>query len=72
MTKDFDKSEILTRFLRVATRKWGAERVEEIRPSLEKAAEAIWKVENFDLMPEEEPALITAILEQSRRERKEK
>ena len=70
MIRESDKSEMLARFLRVATEKWGADRAEEMKSGLETTAEAIWKIQDIELH-EEEPALTTAILERQNLQEKE-
>jgi hypothetical protein len=64
MNKRPIESEILREMLRAATEKWGADKVEELRPSLETMARAIWEVESFQLTPEAEPASATTIFQQ--------
>jgi hypothetical protein len=73
MNMESAQSEIVTRFLKAAAEKWSGELVEAMKPTLEAMAIAVWKVESFELLSGEEPALTTAILEQqSLREGKKK
>jgi hypothetical protein len=58
------KDEILKRLLETALIEWGKE-VEEMQSAFEAAAEGIWKVEEFQLDPEEEPAILETILEKA-------
>jgi hypothetical protein len=58
------KEEILKHLLTTASEKWSPERAAQIRPSLEAAADAIWKIENFQLKPDEQPEHPTLIFHQ--------
>ncbi len=71
MARKLGRDEILNRLLEAAIIEWSREAVEEMRPAFETAAEAIWEVEQFQLEPEEEPALLTLILQRERRGRVE-
>ncbi len=64
MTEDSEASKVLANFLKAASQRWGADRAEEAKSNLKKTAEAVAKVQSLELMPEEEPALTTTILEQ--------
>jgi hypothetical protein len=64
MSKKPIESEILKDMLRVATEKWGVDKIEELRPSLETIAKAIFEVESFRLALEEEPASATTASQQ--------
>ncbi len=54
MARKLGKDEILDRLLEAATVEWGRAEAEKMRPAFEVAAEAIRKVEEFQLAPEEE------------------
>jgi len=71
MARVLGKDEILNHLLEAASTKWGGATVEEMRPAFETVAEAIWKIEEFQLEPEEEPAHPATILHQGRRGREE-
>lgn len=63
MSKKPIESEILKDMLRVATEKWGVDKIEELA-SLETIAKAIFEVESFRLALEEEPASATTASQQ--------
>jgi hypothetical protein len=50
------KEEIFVRLFEEATRRWGEEAAQELRPDIERAVEAIWQVEGYKLEPEDEPS----------------
>ncbi|MFQ6075075.1 MAG: hypothetical protein ACE5Z5_02915 [Candidatus Bathyarchaeia archaeon] len=64
MVRELGKDEILNRLLEAAAEKWDRAEVEKMRPAFERAAEAVWRVEVFQLKPEEEPAYPTTIFHQ--------
>jgi len=67
MTKELGKDETLNCLLEAASVKWGKAEIREICSAFELAAEAIWKVEEFQLEPEEEPAHPATIFHRGRR-----
>jgi hypothetical protein len=71
MARELDKDAILNHLLEAASAKWSRSAVEETRPAFELAAEAIWKVEEFELDSEEEPAHPATITHRGIREREE-
>jgi len=68
MAERLGKDEILKRLLEEATVRWGRDRVEEMRPAFDVAVEAVWKVGEFRLETEEEPAHPGTIRERRGRE----
>jgi len=66
MASERGKDEVLNRLLEAATVKWGRGVVEAMRPAFESTAEAIWKVQEFQLEAEEEPAHPATILRERR------
>mgnify|MGYP001125530411 CR=1 FL=1 len=71
MARELGKDKVLNDLLEAGAKKWGRAEVEEMRPAFETVAEAISKVEEFQLEPEEEPAHPATILRQGRRGREE-
>lgn len=61
------KTATLNRFLAVASDLWN---IEEIRPAIERTAEAVWQVEQFDVAPAEEPACAITAAHEARWRRK--
>jgi hypothetical protein len=47
---------IYNSFFERAKERWGEEKARALKPALERIAEAIWKVERFELGVEEEPS----------------
>ena len=50
------KEEIFVRLFEEATRRWGEEAAQELRPDIERAVEAIRQVEGYKLEHEDEPS----------------
>jgi hypothetical protein len=51
-----EKEEFIERFLDQASRRWGKLEVEEMKTSLERTAEAAWKIMGLAIDPYEEPS----------------
>ena len=49
------KDEQIDRFMKMAHERWGDEEYEQLKPALEKTAEAIHEVEEYNLEPDDEP-----------------
>ena len=56
MTSRPTKEEISIRLLEETAERWGEETAEELKPDIERVGEAIWQVEGFKLLPEDEPS----------------
>jgi Asp-tRNA(Asn)/Glu-tRNA(Gln) amidotransferase C subunit len=67
MAENHEKVEVLNRIIAAASEAWGAEEVENMRSTLEQAAEAFWTIEAFPVTPMEEPAHSTSILRYARK-----
>ena len=50
------KEKIYNSFFERAKERWGEEEARALKPALEWIAEAVWKVERFELGIEEEPS----------------
>lgn len=50
------KEDIFVRLFEEATRRWGEEAAQELRPDIERAVEAIRQIEGYKLEPEDEPS----------------
>ncbi len=50
------KEKIIKSFYEGAKERWGEEEARALKPALERIAEAVWKVERFELGIEEEPS----------------
>ncbi len=50
------KEKIHNTFFERAKERWGEEEARALKPALERIAEAVWKVERFELGIEEEPS----------------
>lgn len=66
MVRKLGKDKILNQLIEAANKTWNRKEVEKMRTAFERMAEAIWKVEEFQLEPEEEPAYPTTIFNQMR------
>ena len=47
---------ILDLMLRTAEERYGPEEAERLKPFLEKLSKAVWKVQGFELEPEDDPS----------------
>jgi hypothetical protein len=50
------KEDVFKQLFREATRRWGGEVARELQSDIERAGEAIWQVESYELEPEDEPS----------------
>ena len=67
MADNHEKVEVLNRLISTASETWGEVEAENMRSSLELAAEVFCTVEAFTLKPMEEPAQQTSIFHQARK-----
>ncbi len=57
MSEEPEKRAFIDHLLKMASERWGEDVVEQLRSALERIADAIWTVEDYDLKLEEEPKL---------------
>ena len=59
MTKRYSKCDYVKDFVSYALEKWGSSFVKTIKPSLERTAEGIYKIDQYQIELDEEPASLT-------------